>query len=329
MPEPGEFAATTAKIDTHVHYLTKEYREAAQQGGHAQPDGFPVLPTWDPSSALEEMDRLEIGTSVLSVSSPGVHFGDDGDARHLARQVNEAAADLVREHPGRFGLFASLPLPDLDGALEELHYALDTLDADGVVLLSNHRGLYPGTPPLRELFEELNRRGTAVFLHPASPMNWESLLPGVPRPMMEFLFETTRTVVNLVISGTLEACPDIELVIPHAGAALGVLADRVAGMLEIVPQLGQVRYDRVLPALGRLWYDLAGFSTPRQLLVLREIVDPSRLLYGTDRPFANADRAVESQERLNRTPLLDEPEREGMYRDNALRLLPRLAVVAA
>jgi predicted TIM-barrel fold metal-dependent hydrolase len=323
MPQQDD-AATAPKIDTHVHYLTKEYRESAQQGGHAQPDGFPVLPTWDPSSALEEMDRLGIGTSILSVSSPGVHFGDDAGARRLARNVNEAAAELAREHPDRFGFFASLPLPDLDGAAEELHYALDTLHADGVVLLSNHRGLYPGTPPLRELFGELNLRGTVVFLHPASPMNWEHLIPGVPRPMMEFLFETTRTVVNLVISGTLDACPDIELVIPHAGAALGVLADRVVGLLEIVPELGQVPSDRVLPALGRLWYDLAGFSTPRQLLVLREIVDPSRLLYGTDRPFANADHGAENQERLDRTPLLGDAERRAMYRDNALRLLPRL-----
>ena len=208
------------KIDVHAHYLPDFYRDALDQQGHAQPDGFPEIPTWSAEEHVAVMDRLGIATSLLSVSSPGVHLADDSAARDLAREVNEAGRRAVVDHPGRFGLLASLPLPDVDGAIAEIAHCHDHLEAAGFVVLTNVGGTYLGDPSWEPVFAELNRRRARVFLHPTSPACWEHTSLGRPRPMLEFMFDTTRAVVNLVLNGTLERSPDIELIVPHAGATL-------------------------------------------------------------------------------------------------------------
>src|SRR5208282_4146085 len=121
-------------------------------------------PHWSVEATLAMMDRTGIATGMLSVSSPGVHFGNDKNARLLARSVNEFAARMIGDHRGRFGGFASLPLPDVDGALAEIAYALDTLKLDGVVMLTNFNGVYLGDKRLDPVFDELNRRGAVVFI---------------------------------------------------------------------------------------------------------------------------------------------------------------------
>ncbi len=153
------------------------------------------------------MDRLGIAASLLSISSPGVHFGDDGAARDLARQVNEEGHRAAEAHPGRFGLFAALPTPDVDGSLAEIRYCYDQLGVDGVALLTNAGGTYLGDPALEPLFAELDRRHARVFVHPTSPACWESTSLNRPRPMIEFLFDTTRAIVNLVLNGTVARHP--------------------------------------------------------------------------------------------------------------------------
>src|SRR5882757_629940 len=132
------------RIDVHAHFLPPFYREALIAAGHEHPDGGAAIPAWDEQRALDTMDSLGIDTAVLSISSPGVHFGDDRAAAELARRVNDEAARLVAEHPGRFGFFASLPLPDVPGALTELDRAMGELGAVGAVLESNHHGQYLG-----------------------------------------------------------------------------------------------------------------------------------------------------------------------------------------
>jgi 6-methylsalicylate decarboxylase len=148
------------------------------------------------------MDNLGIAIGMLSVSSPGVHFGNDTKARALARSVNEFAARTIGEYRGRFGGFASLPLPDIDGALQETEYAFDTLQLDGIVMLTNFNGVYLGDKRLDPLFDELDRRRAVVFIHPTSPICWQQTALGYPRPMIEFTFDSTRAVVNLIFSGT-------------------------------------------------------------------------------------------------------------------------------
>ncbi|MFE7031601.1 amidohydrolase family protein [Streptomyces sp. NPDC057621] len=268
-------------IDVHAHFVTESYIRQARAAGHERPDGMPGWPAWSPAAHLDLMDRCGIGTAMLSLSSPGVHFGDDAAARRLAREVNEESARVVREHPGRFGLFASLPLPDVDGALDEIAYAFDTLGADGVVLETNTHGVYLGDARLEPVFAELARRDAVVFLHPTSPVCWEQSALGRPRPMVEFIFDTARTVTDLLFAGTLERHPDLKVVVPHCGGALPVLADRVNGFMRLFSPKDQGTPD-VIAHLRRLHYDLAGTPFPRQVPALLSLVDPDRLLYGSD-----------------------------------------------
>ncbi|MGH7906775.1 MAG: amidohydrolase family protein, partial [Candidatus Binataceae bacterium] len=156
--------SATAFIDVHNHYLPPGYHDAVKAAFNGSPDGIPRLPDWSSSTALEMMDRQGIATAMLSVSSPGVHFGGDQAARSLARSVNEFAARLTIDHPGRFGAFASLPMPDVDGALQEIAYALDVLKLDGFVMLTNANGIYLGDERFAPVFDELNRRHAVVFI---------------------------------------------------------------------------------------------------------------------------------------------------------------------
>jgi 6-methylsalicylate decarboxylase len=274
---------SNGRIDVHSHFLPDFYREAATAAGHAQPDGIAELPVWTAAGHVAMMDRLGIATSLLSVSSPGVHFGDDGAARDLARQVNEEGHRATEEHPGRFGLFAALPAPDVDGSIAEIRYCYDHLGVDGVALLTNVGGTYLGDPALEPVFDELDRHRARVFVHPTSPACWESTSFGRPRPMIEFLLDTTRAVVNLVLNGTVARHPGIEFVIAHAGAALPVVADRVAAFTMLLTDVDSEA--DVIPDLGRLHYDLAGFPVPRQLDAILALTTLEHLHYGSDYPF--------------------------------------------
>jgi predicted TIM-barrel fold metal-dependent hydrolase len=234
VPAPG--AGSTREsglVDVHAHFVTVSYVRQATAAGHDHPDGMDRWPDWSVGAHLELMDRHGIETAVLSVSSPGVHFGDDAAGRRLAREVNEYAAGLVAENPGRFGFFASLLLPDVDGAVRELGYALDHLGADGVVLLTNANGRYLGDEAFEPLFAELDRRRAVVFLHPTSPAGWKQTALGRPRPMVEYIFDTTRTVTDLLVSGVFERHPDLPVIVPHCGGALPVLVDRLDEFLGL------------------------------------------------------------------------------------------------
>lgn len=310
------------RVDVHAHHLPDVYRESATAAGHTQPDGFPHLPAWTPEQHLAVMDRLGIATSLLSISSPGVHFGDDADARALARTVNEEAHRAAAAHPGRFGVFASLPVPDIGGAIDEIRHCHRHLDVDGVALLTNAGGSYLGDPLLEPVFDELDRRRARVFLHPTSPVCWEHTSFGRPRPMLEFLFDTTRAVVNLVLNGTVARHPDIEFIVPHAGATLPAIADRIAAFsLVLADVAGGVD---VLHDLGRLHYDLAGFPLPRQLDAVLALTTLEHLHYGSDWPFTPDVAAETTAAALDAvdTPAGPLPDVLGA---NTRRLFPRLA----
>lgn len=310
------------RIDVHAHYLPDAYREAATAAGHEQPDGFPYLPEWSDADHLAVMDRLGIGTSLLSISSPGVHFGDDTDARSLAREMNEEGHRAVTDHPGRFGLFAALPIPDVDGSIEEIRHGFDHLDVDGVAMLTNVGGIYLGDEVLEPIFDELDRRHARVFIHPTSPACWEHTSLGRPRPMIEFLFDTSRAIVNLVLNGTIARHPNIELIVPHAGATLPLIADRVAAFSRLLVDPGS-GID-VMADLGRLHYDLAGYPVPRQLDAVLALTTFEHLHYGSDWPFT-PDAVAEA----GAAALAGAEGRGGFTLDglaaHTARLFPRLA----
>ena len=269
--------AATGLIDLHAHFVTGGYVAAARAAGIDHPDGMPGWPGWTDTDHLDLMDRGGISKSYLSLSSPGVHFGDDRAARALAREVNDYAAEVCRRHPDRFGLFASLPLPDVDGSLAETAHALDVLGADGLVVETNHHGIYLGDARMEPLWQELDRRGAVVFVHPTSPPHAEAVALGRPRPMIEFLFDTARAASDLVFGGVLTRHPRIRWVLTHAGGVLPLLADRMR-MFQAASGGGP----DLVEQLGGLWYDMAGTPFPRQVPAFAAAFGTGRLVYGSD-----------------------------------------------
>ncbi|MGA5417985.1 amidohydrolase family protein [Streptomyces pseudogriseolus] len=316
-PEPPLNGA----IDVHAHFITPRLRAAMGKAGHDGPDGMAAIPAWSPEEALSTMDETGISTALLSVSSPGVHYGDDGAARDLARAVNEEGAALVRDHPRRFGLLAALPLPDLPGALAESRRAIDELGADGITLHTHYAGRHLGDPFYEPLMTELDQRSAVVFVHPTSPPCWEATSMARPRPMLEFPFETTRAVTHLILNGVLDRYPRIRFIVPHAGAALPAVADRVAAFALAMdgPPVD------VLGALRRLYYDLAVFPLPRLLPALLTLADTDHILYGSDYPYT-PDWVVRGlAETLASSAVLTAEQRQSVMHDTAATLFPRLA----
>ncbi|MER6785105.1 amidohydrolase family protein [Streptomyces sp. NPDC000658] len=317
---------TSGLIDVHAHHLPDFYVQQATAAGHAHPDGMGAWPTWSVRDHVDLMDRNGIETAMLSLSSPGVHFGDDKTARLLARRVNEYTAEVARDHPGRFGNFVSLPLPDVDGALEEIAFAFDELGADGVALLTHTQGVYLGDARLEPVFAELDRRRAAVFLHPTSPVCWEQSALDRPRPMVEYIFDTARTVTDLVMAGVLTRHPDLRVIVPHCGGAIPVLADRINEFMRLFVPAQEAPPRDAVQQLRALYYDIAGTAFPRQAPALLKLVDPDRVLFGSDycwtpAPLADAHiAAIDTAE-----PPAEGATWRSLTTANAQRLFPRSA----
>jgi predicted TIM-barrel fold metal-dependent hydrolase len=245
------------------------------------------------------MDRLGIEKAVTSISSPGVYFGDKEFARGLARTCNEVSARIAKDHPRRFGGFACLPLPGVDSALRELEYALDVLSLDGAALLTNYGGEYLGSPCFEELFAELNRRKALVFVHPTDPPFPAPLGNGIPNFLMEVTFDTTRAVTNLVYSGTLERHPDVSMIFAHAGGVVPYIAWRLSLGSFVIKDALQKAPKGFLPYLRTIYYDTGLSASPFALKSLLELVDSSRVMLGTDFPFAPEPIAQETIKNIN------------------------------
>ncbi|GAA2608248.1 amidohydrolase family protein [Paractinoplanes durhamensis] len=311
-----------SRIDMHAHVIPDFYRAAAAAAGHGHPDGMPAIPPWSAGAALATMDGLDITTALLSISSPGVHFGDDAAARELARAVNRFGAGLVADHPGRFAVLAALPLPDVAGTIDEITFAYDELGLDGVVLETNSGGVYPGDPAFEPVWDALDERSALVVLHPTSPPGWELVARGRPRPMLEFPVDTARAVTDLLLTGTLQRHPRVTIVVPHGGGVLASAADRIATFAAALPEAQGID---VRSQLRRLYFDLAGMPLPHQLPSLLALAGPDRLLYGSDWPFTPEPLAKHLAAALDRTPLLNTEAQHAMRSGNAAGLLPRPA----
>jgi len=321
-PDAAE-APLRGAIDVHAHVLTPSLRTAMLDAGHGQPDGMPALPEWDPDSALSVMDRTGIRAAVLSVSSPGVLLDGDVDhAARLARTVNDEGAALVAVHPDRFGLFASLPLPDVAAAVAEVRRAYDYLGVDGVALQTNYAGIYLGDNTFDPLMAELDERSAVVHVHPTSPACWHRTSLDRPRPMLEFLFDSTRAIAALALNGVLDRYPRVRFIVSHAGAALPVLADRIAGFAIMKSPSAPVD---VIGALQRLHYDVAGFVLPRALPALLNLVGAERLLYGSDYPFTAGWMVEGLAGALAGTDVLTEDQRHLLTSGRGEELFPRWA----
>ncbi len=267
-------------VDVHAHFVTPWYAEAAIAAGHALPDGMPRWPEWTPEDHLRLMDAHGIERAVLSISSPGVHFGDDAAAAALARRVNDFARETCTRWPDRFQFFAALPLPAVDASLDELARGLDELGAAGVVVETNAHGHYLSESTFEPVLAELDRRAAVMFVHPTSPPGWERTALGAPRPMLEFLVDTTRTAAALLIDGTPSRYPSLRMIVTHCGAFLPLVVDRLTLFAQAIGTGGDGA--TIDDGLSRLWFDLAGTPMPRHAEALIAMVGTDHLLYGSD-----------------------------------------------
>ncbi|MBP8248076.1 MAG: amidohydrolase [Phenylobacterium sp.] len=327
-PDSGGLCAC-GRIDVHAHFLPEVYVEALTRAGLRTVDGGMPVPSWSAAAALEVMDRQQIATAMISLSSPSTHFLPVQERPALVRQVNQAGMDLVGGHPGRFGFFASLPLPDVEAALAEMAYAFDTLGADGVILESNIDGEYLGAPRLVPIFAELNRRQAVLFLHPTSPACLEAVGLGRPAPLLEFPLDTTRTLVDLLYSRTLQTNPDIKVIVPHGGAALPALIARIA-MFANLPFINPrpASEEEVFETLARLYYDVALSAHPVPFAGLRKIAPVSQILFGSDWPFTPEAGVARNIHLLVNGSDLSESDARAIARENAEQIFPRLAALA-
>jgi predicted TIM-barrel fold metal-dependent hydrolase len=298
------------RIDVHHHVVPPRYAD----------DSMPIKPP-NTEMQLQSMDSWHIQTAITSLT-PRVVLNNLHRLRAVARDCNEFQARQLLEHPLRFGSFALLPLPDVDGALEELTYALDILHLDGVGLFSSVTDRYLGDPLFDPLFEELNRRSAVVFVHPShceAPAN-----TGLHAPpfVVEYVFDTTRAIVNLIHTGTLERCPDIRFIVAHGGGTVPFLAQRIA-MME--GHRGAKNVTQVIPKLRSLHYEIASTTSEFALRSLQELADPEHILWGSDLPFVYGQRLKTEVKHWEHYDGFDAGARAAIERENARRLFPRLA----
>lgn len=315
----------TLTVDVHHHMLPDFFFQATNEAAH--PVGGIAPPPWSRVSALEFLDDAGIDVAVTSVSTPGVHTGDDTAARVLARRCNELAADMVRDQPDRFGGFACLPLPDVDGALAELAYALDDLRLDGLVLFSNARGIYLGDPRFTPLFDELQRRRAVVFVHPNPSPDPSAHALGLPDTLIDFTADTTRAIAQLHYTGTFARTPDVKYVFAHAGGTVPYLAGRfgIIDEMRVIP--GAESRATAAETFRRLYWDTAASWGAPVLRMLRDVVGIDHVVFGTDYPYLRRDLAVACRQHIEDNPELTTRERTAILGGTATTLIPRLAAL--
>jgi aminocarboxymuconate-semialdehyde decarboxylase len=310
------------RIDVHQHLMPPFYAEALAANG-GDPSDSP-MPKWSPELALEFMDAHDIATGILSLSSPSVVGWEAAERRQMARRVNEYVTDLVATRPDRFGNFATVPLPDVEGTLEELRYAFDALRVDGVLVLANYQGRYLGDPIFEPLWAELNRRQAVVLIHPGVTPGQPPFPPadGIASPLLDFLLHTTRSAVQLVFNGVIDRYPNVRIILSHAGGFLPYAALRVAGG---VPHFRTDLSDpsKTLARLKHFYFDTA-LSSGSAVPALKDFAAEGHILFGSDFPYAPPDVASYFIAALDANEYLGPGDRAALNHGNALALFPRL-----
>jgi 6-methylsalicylate decarboxylase len=310
------------RVDVHHHFFPPAYLAPLTDWAKHQGMGglSPVQRDWTIERDLAEMDRTGTETAVLSISTPGVWLGDGAAARHMARLCNEYATDMARSHRSRYGLFATMPMPDVDGTLAEIAYALDTLKADGIGLMTSYGDVWPGDKRFAPVFEELNRRKTVVYFHPLAANCCGHLQPGVPEAMLEYPQDTARAVASLLFGGAFARYSDIRFVFSHAGGPIPALAGRMVNMSKARKDLAEVAPGGIEAVLRKLHYDTANSAFKPTMAALLGLVPVSQVLFGSDYPYYAIADNLATFDTLGLTPA----ERRAIEYGNAERLMPQL-----
>jgi len=310
--------AAGGRIDMHHHFAPPAWVSAVR----GRPLLQPANTRWTPSQSIEDMDRGGVAAAVVSITNPGIWFGDAKQTGSLARACNEYGARLVQDHPARFGFFAAMPLPDVDATLKEIAYAYDVLKADGVGLLTSYGDVWLGNRAFRPVMEELNRRKAVVAVHPTAADCCRTLeyAPGVGPGSIEYGTDTTRAIMGVAFSGDAARFPDVRFVWSHAGGSVPFLAGRIegasAGAKEALPH-------GFIAELKKFYYDVAGAVNRGAIASLLQLVPAAQIVFGTDFPPGGTSAAVAKT--LADLGMFSAADLRAIDRDNAVRLLPRFA----
>jgi predicted TIM-barrel fold metal-dependent hydrolase len=311
------------RIDVHNHLIPPPYLAAGRKQieAGADTDPAPVL-NWNPAHAIEEMDKSGVAVAMLSMSTPGLSVisSNRDTVRKLARACNEYAASLLRDYPGRFGGFAAMPLPDVDGSLAEAAYALDVLKADGIGILTSYGNRYPGDPSFKPFFAELDRRKAVVFVHPTSPQCCTNSLP-YPASLDEFMFDVTRAITSMLLGGTFTSYPNIRFIFTHAGGTMTPISARINAFAVRHHEYDAVLPHGAYPELKKLYYDIANSTNPSAMSALMNLVPPSQIMFGSDTPYVPIAVTAGGFDKMT----VPDDLRLAINRGNALKLFPRLA----
>lgn len=311
-------SALSRIIDVHSHAILP-FGERAPVGERDQPE-------WSVEGALRYMEQYDIAACVLSVPvSANNATGQEG--RDIARRTNEALAEIVSGHPDRFGAMATLPGRDADGAVAEIGYALDSLQMDGVATTTSINDAYLGEPEFDPWFEELNRRGATLFVHPTITSAGQTLLNGLNPSVIEFMFDTTRMITNMVATGAKQRFSNIKIISTHAGGTVPFLVERIQTLehtFGVGPGRLELSYEQVRDGIASFYYDLTAATTKAQLYALLQLVPVSQLLMGLDLPFMPASTYAPAIADVGGYPPFGEADLRSISYENAFRLYPRL-----
>jgi 6-methylsalicylate decarboxylase len=314
--QPPGAGAAAGRIDVHHHFAPPAW--IAEVRG--RPLLQPANTRWTPAQSIDDMDRGGVAAAIVSITNPGLWFGDTRQTERLARACNEYGAKLVQDHPGRFGLFAAVPLPDVDATLKEIAYAYDVLKADGVGVLTSYGDTWLGNRAFRPVMEELNRRKAIVHVHPTAANCCRNLeyAPGFGAGCIEYGTDTTRAIMGIAFSGDAVRFPDVRFIWSHAGGSVPFLAGRIEGTSnnarEALPRgfMAEVR---------KYHYDLAGAANRGAIASLQQLVPATQMLFGTDFPPGGSSAGVAKM--LAELGMFSASDLRAIDRENAVRLLPR------
>jgi predicted TIM-barrel fold metal-dependent hydrolase len=314
----GAEPAKPFRIDVHHHLSPPTYVAAS----NASDFGDLLMKNWTPAKSLEDMDEAGVAVAMLSVTTPALNFTSGEIARKLARECNDYAAKLIADHPGRFGSFAVVPLTDIEGSLREISYALDTLKADGIGLMTSYGDKWLGDPSFLPVMEELNRRKAIVYTHPTAANCCVNLVRTQQPVMIEFGTDTTRTIADIVFSGNAQKFRDISWIFSHAGGTMPFLIERFVRNAFLDPKAKATVPDGTLAELRRFYYDTAQTSNKGSMAALSAIIPVSQIVFGTDYPYRTG---IDHVKGLREAGLFTDEQLASIERGNALKLLPRLA----
>ena len=315
---PAIAQAKPHRIDVHHHVSPPTWNAALRRENAGQGPSY----NWSVQKSLDDMDKAGVATSIASITTPGISFLGKDEAVRIARESNEYTAKLMADHPGRFGLFATLPLPHIDETLKEIAHAFDVLKADGVCMMTSYGDKWLGHSAFAPVMDELNRRKAVVYTHPTAANCCADLVPEIRSPIIEFATDTTRAIGSLVFSGASQRVRDISFIFSHAGGTMPFLIERFTRLQLSDRRHAKFTPEVVLSEFQRFYYDTAQAAHRPALSALTSVIPVSQIVYGTDFPFrTNADHVRGLSAFFNIADL------KAIDRDNALRLVPRLKAV--